>query len=100
VRASFCSTYASSLALLAEPNTANRAEPCFSLTFRNPAAARSSASSHVASRNSVKTSAPVRCSSGFFGRSEEHTSELQSREKLVCRHLLEQKQGSEGRERA
>src|SRR5690606_42039943 len=24
-------------------------------------------------------------------RSEEHTSELQSREKLVCRHLLEQK---------
>src|SRR6266511_5821801 len=25
------------------------------------------------------------------GRSEEHTSELQSREKLVCRHLLEKK---------
>src|SRR5690606_41084457 len=29
---------------------------------------------------------------GFFeGRSEEHTSELQSREKLVCRLLLEKK---------
>src|SRR5207302_6091552 len=27
----------------------------------------------------------------FFGRSEEHTSELQSREKLVCRLLLEKK---------
>src|SRR5690606_40905073 len=28
----------------------------------------------------------------FLGRSEEHTSELQSREKLVCRLLLEKKQ--------
>src|SRR5690606_42028958 len=28
---------------------------------------------------------------GFFGRSEEHTSELQSRENLVCRLLLEKK---------
>src|SRR5690606_41618049 len=28
---------------------------------------------------------------GFGGRSEEHTSELQSREKLVCRLLLEKK---------
>src|SRR5436309_16109128 len=27
----------------------------------------------------------------FFGRSEEHTSELQSRENLVCRLLLEKK---------
>src|SRR5436309_9023745 len=29
--------------------------------------------------------------SGFFVRSEEHTSELQSRENLVCRLLLEKK---------
>src|SRR5690606_41590811 len=28
---------------------------------------------------------------GLSGRSEEHTSELQSRENLVCRHLLEKK---------
>src|SRR5690606_39541055 len=30
-------------------------------------------------------------SSGAEARSEEHTSELQSRENLVCRHLLEKK---------
>src|SRR3712207_8865597 len=30
-------------------------------------------------------------SSGRFGRSEEHTSELQSRQYLVCRLLLEKK---------
>src|SRR5437870_8450506 len=30
-------------------------------------------------------------SNGFFGRSEEHTSELQSRGHLVCRLLLEKK---------
>src|SRR5690606_42107161 len=33
----------------------------------------------------------VRMSSGVSGRSEEHTSELQSRENLVCRLLLEKK---------
>src|SRR3712207_7156243 len=37
-----------------------------------------------ASRNSVATSSAV-------GRSEEHTSELQSRQYLVCRLLLEKK---------
>src|SRR5439155_12970135 len=31
---------------------------------------------------------------GFFGRSEEHTSELQSRGHLVCRLLLEKKKQS------
>src|SRR5690606_39690595 len=30
----------------------------------------------------------------FFGRSEEHTSELQSRETLVCRLLLDKKNNS------
>src|SRR5690606_39547788 len=33
---------------------------------------------------------------GFFLRSEEHTSELQSREKLVCRLLLEKKKNMSG----
>src|SRR5690606_41710582 len=33
----------------------------------------------------------VRCATSSSLRSEEHTSELQSREKLVCRLLLEQK---------
>src|SRR5690606_42048382 len=32
---------------------------------------------------------PVEEGVGALPRSEEHTSELQSREKLVCRHLLE-----------
>src|SRR5690606_39570408 len=32
-----------------------------------------------------------RAETGDYGRSEEHTSELQSREKLVCRLLLEKK---------
>src|SRR5690606_42052866 len=31
---------------------------------------------------------------GFFTRSEEHTSELQSRENLVCRLLLEKKKNT------
>src|SRR3712207_8381586 len=31
------------------------------------------------------------CASGSFSRSEEHTSELQSRQYLVCRLLLEKK---------
>src|SRR5690606_41752652 len=34
---------------------------------------------------------PVRAFPGRLGRSEEHTSELQSRENLVCRLLLEKK---------
>src|SRR5690606_39541723 len=35
--------------------------------------------------------AEVRCIEATRGRSEEHTSELQSRENLVCRLLLEKK---------
>src|SRR5690606_41085821 len=34
------------------------------------------------------------CPFGLWNRSEEHTSELQSREKLVCRLLLEKERGS------
>src|SRR3712207_7903644 len=39
-------------------------------------------------RSTLRTSAPSPCS---CGRSEEHTSELQSRQYLVCRLLLEKK---------
>src|SRR5690606_41402147 len=39
----------------------------------------------------VDTRAPGVVASSDGGRSEEHTSELQSREKLVCRLLLEKK---------
>src|SRR6266511_5539059 len=38
-----------------------------------------------------KPAAPVPPHQGRNGRSEEHTSELQSRENLVCRLLLEKK---------
>src|SRR5690606_39640076 len=44
-----------------------------------------------ASLTARSLSALVRGGGGFF-RSEEHTSELQSRENLVCRLLLEKKQ--------
>src|SRR5436309_8905808 len=40
----------------------------------------------VRSDHSAEDGPPLRC-----GRSEEHTSELQSRENLVCRLLLEKK---------
>src|SRR5690606_23901881 len=36
----------------------------------------------------------VVCSDSGFGRSEEHTSELQSRENIVCRLLLEKKKNT------
>src|SRR3712207_7824837 len=38
--------------------------------------------------------APSRCASSSASRSEEHTSELQSRQYLVCRLLLEKKKKS------
>src|SRR5438132_8840850 len=39
----------------------------------------------------VRPSVPTSCSWGRRGRSEEHTSELQSHSDLVCRLLLEKK---------
>src|SRR5207302_10782304 len=47
-------------------------------------------------KHSARASTPNRCASGRWtdglaARSEEHTSELQSRENLVCRLLLEKK---------
>src|SRR3712207_7797421 len=40
---------------------------------------------------STRAPSPPRSSSAATGRSEEHTSELQSRQYLVCRLLLEKK---------
>src|SRR5207302_8930048 len=42
-------------------------------------------------RRCASSSSRRASSSSFFSRSEEHTSELQSRENLVCRLLLEKK---------
>src|SRR3712207_7384955 len=61
-----------------------------------PAGARSKLSACAFSRSSTaKTPAPgcseSSCASRGTSRSEEHTSELQSRQYLVCRLLLEKK---------
>src|SRR3712207_8075641 len=61
--------------------TASTAETDTALTIRKTAAPRTSAES---TRGCVPPSPPAR-------RSEEHTSELQSRQYLVCRLLLEKK---------
>src|SRR2546422_7779405 len=45
----------------------------------------------IASQSTVTTMRPIRYVSQFTLRSEEHTSELQSRLHLVCRLLLEKK---------
>src|SRR6266511_5297845 len=47
------------------------------------------------SRPGVARAGSVRARGGGHGRSEEHTSELQSRENLVCRLLLEKKKKSD-----
>src|SRR6266511_5429745 len=52
------------------------------------------ASASISPRSAVtwlESANPSSNASDPFGRSEEHTSELQSREKLVCRLLLEKK---------
>src|SRR3712207_7345682 len=49
-----------------------------------------------AHQNPVRIAAGVRCAVPTAVRSEEHTSELQSRQYLVCRLLLEKKTSSSG----
>src|SRR3712207_8016382 len=49
------------------------------------------ATSSAETSDSFLSSSSVRSSSSGDGRSEEHTSELQSRQYLVCRLLLEKK---------
>src|SRR5690606_42078212 len=75
--------------------------PIFRQTGRPVSAAASSAPSRVSERTSLISPAPSRAdsrmtagvevSTEMMTRSEEHTSELQSRENLVCRLLLEKK---------
>src|SRR5690349_23630065 len=54
---------------------------------------RRSSGSRIAATFSASGAAPIRAHDGQYakGRSEEHTSELQSRRDLVCRLLLEKK---------
>src|SRR5207302_10562121 len=60
--------------------------PCDALGSSSSRASPARTSTFTA--NQVSSSAPANC----VCRSEEHTSELQSRENLVCRLLLEKKQ--------
>src|SRR3712207_8566760 len=54
--------------------------------------ARTAAAANAAAiRNQPPPRASGRISFSFYSRSEEHTSELQSRQYLVCRLLLEKK---------
>src|SRR2546429_4831863 len=57
-------------------------------TRRRPAQAEPAAGSHGAAAFSASAG---RSAGNYAGRSEEHTSELQSRLHLVCRLLLEKK---------
>src|SRR5690606_39808408 len=57
---------------------------CFASSESRPPSASSSGNSTV----TALSVSPARIPSFFLTRSEEHTSELQSRENLVCRLLL------------
>src|SRR5699024_11888476 len=59
----------------------------------------SSAPTGKTARSWTSASRPATSSSRCAGRSEEHTSELQSRFDLVCRLLLEKKKQTRDRER-
>src|SRR5436309_10702970 len=71
----------------------------YTTLFRSPPLICEDATTrHGAERTVAAVSTSIRRSIGFFSlaqsnwlRSEEHTSELQSRENLVCRLLLEKK---------
>src|SRR5690625_7030228 len=71
---------------------ASSSAPTATITKSHTASKNGAASS---SSNTTITSWPVESSpatlTGMTARSEEHTSELQSRGHLVCRHLLEKK---------
>src|SRR2546422_11767339 len=67
------------------------ASSCGTSTRKRAVFARSSPGSRYRRRSSRTSSRPAATSTGRTGRSEEHTSELQSRLHLVCRLLLEKK---------
>src|SRR3712207_7304524 len=64
---------------------------CFSVTSLAPSATRVGYSTSPARATTWSAVAAAPCSRSPCGRSEEHTSELQSRQYLVCRLLLEKK---------
>src|SRR3712207_8608633 len=64
---------------------------CIAPTTRASAAATAAPGSASCCERSWICSSPWRAGSGQPSRSEEHTSELQSRQYLVCRLLLEKK---------
>src|SRR5690606_41757777 len=70
---------------LRHPDRAARARSRDVVTVRRDEASHDGVAPHAAHREPQRSLAPR------DGRSEEHTSELQSRENLVCRLLLEKK---------
>src|SRR3712207_9360571 len=71
------------------------------IVARSPGAARSSVSPRRSPPKTTAIRGPPRATNGSArsGRSEEHTSELQSRQYLVCRLLLEKKKKHVGARR-
>src|SRR2546429_4591315 len=63
----------------------------YTTLFRSPQQTERSAQLHRAHRPVARQQAPAPCDAQDVDRSEEHTSELQSRLHLVCRLLLEKK---------
>src|SRR5436305_3238774 len=61
---------------------------------------RSSSGSFAATRTTIRARTLFRASTDESRRSEEHTSELQSRPHLVCRLLLEKKKEKQQRRKA
>src|SRR5690606_41556513 len=71
------------------PSAGTSAAPTRVNTSQNPVAAGASNGTPIAGARAALSSMPIR--------SEEHTSELQSRENLVCRLLLEKKKNKQTR---
>src|SRR5690606_41146705 len=84
--------------LIGEPAEQVQLESCDAAAQAKALAVRAAAASavvgraaHADERELLGTDRPRAGASRFEVRSEEHTSELQSRENLVCRLLLEKK---------
>src|SRR5258707_10393173 len=82
------------------PYTTLFRSPCRTQMAKNDAANKSNGNpnSSRSSRAFIR-SVPERPSARGHGRSEEHTSELQSRQYLVCRLLLEKKKKNKNKGR-
>src|SRR5690606_40582892 len=66
-------------------------DPRFKLLQLTPAASAKGCVVGILKSAFIAKHSIIICPYGFTARSEEHTSELQSRENLVCRLLLEKK---------